>query len=220
MKGGVILGYFTIKDQACSRFEEKKSVFIGSIKRVYTEADAKKFINVVKEQNPKASHNVYAYVIGEKMNIQRYNEDREPQGTAGIPILEVIKKKVITDVVIVVTRYFGGILLGKGGLAKAYSKSAALSIDEAKIVERVKGSPIDISVDYEVLGKLKYLFEQKSISIENIEYADKVQLSINCILEDVDLLINEIIDVTNGKCELIVGDEEFYFKVDNALIKE
>ncbi|MEY8000348.1 YigZ family protein [Clostridium sp. Mt-5] len=214
------MGYFTIKDQACSRFEEKKSVFIGSIKRVYTEVDAKKFINVVKEQNPKASHNVYAYVIGEKMNIQRYNEDKEPQGTAGIPILEVIKKKVITDVVIVVTRYFGGILLGKGGLAKAYSKSAALSIDEAKIVERVKGSPIDISVDYEVLGKLKYLFEQKSIPIENIEYADKVQLSINCILEDVDLLINEIIDVTNGKCELIVGDEEFYFKVDNALIKE
>ncbi|KAA8672426.1 YigZ family protein [Clostridium sp. MT-14] len=214
------MGYFTVKNQAGSRFEEKKSIFIGSVKRVYTEGDARRFINRVKEQNPKASHNVYAYVIGEKMNIQRYSDDREPQGTAGIPILEVIKKKKLTDIVTVVTRYFGGILLGKGGLAKAYSKSAVLSIDSAKIVERVKGSPIDISINYEDLGKLQHFFEQKSIPIENIEYADKVQLSINCILENVDLLINEIIDVTNGKCELIVGDEEFYFKVDNNLIKE
>ncbi|CAB1251507.1 IMPACT family member YigZ [Clostridiaceae bacterium BL-3] len=214
------MGYFTVKNQAGSRFEEKKSIFIGNVKRVYTEGDARRFINRVKEQNPKASHNVYAYVIGEKMNIQRYSDDREPQGTAGIPILEVIKKKKLTDIVTVVTRYFGGILLGKGGLAKAYSKSAVLSIDSAKIVERVKGSPIDISINYEDLGKLQHFFEQKSIPIENIEYADKVQLSINCILENVDLLINEIIDVTNGKCELIVGDEEFYFKVDNNLIKE
>ncbi|MCI1944304.1 YigZ family protein [Clostridium luticellarii] len=214
------MGYLTVKDQASSRFEEKKSIFVGNIKRVYTEGDAKKFINQVREQNSKATHNVYAYVVGEKMNVQRYSDDKEPQGTAGIPVLEVIKKKKLTDVVIVATRYFGGILLGKAGLIKAYSKSAVLSIGEAKVVERVKGSPIDIAVDYEVLGKLQYFFEQKSIPIENIEYEDKVQLSIDCILEDVDPLINEIIDITNGKCELIVGDEQFYFKVDNTLIKE
>lgn len=214
------MGYLTVKDQASSRFEEKKSIFVGNIKRVYTEGDAKKFINQVREQNSKATHNVYAYVVGEKMNLQRYSDDKEPQGTAGIPVLEVIKKKKLTDVVIVATRYFGGILLGKAGLIKAYSKSAVLSIGEAKVVERVKGSPIDIAVDYEVLGKLQYFFEQKSIPIENIEYEDKVQLSIDCILEDVDPLINEIIDITNGKCELIVGDEQFYFKVDNTLIKE
>ena len=214
------MGYLTVKDQASSRFEEKKSIFVGNIKRVYTEGDAKKFINQVREQNSKATHNVYAYVVGEKMNVQRYSDDKEPQGTAGLPVLEVIKKKKLTDVVIVATRYFGGILLGKAGLIKAYSKSAVLSIGEAKVVERVKGSPIDIAVDYEVLGKLQYFFEQKSIPIENIEYEDKVQLSIDCILEDVDPLINEIIDITNGKCELIVGDEQFYFKVDNTLIKE
>lgn len=214
------MGYFTVRNQASSRFEEKKSIFVGNVKRVYTESDAKKFINTVREQNPKAAHNVYAYVAGEKMNIQRCSDDREPQGTAGIPVLEVIKKKKLTDIVVVVTRYFGGVLLGKSGLIKAYSKSAALSIDRAKVVERVKGSPIDISVAYENLGKLQYFLEQKSIPIENIKYADKVQLSINCVLEDVDPLINEIIDATNGKCELIVGDEEFYFKIDNALVKE
>ncbi|MFL0194629.1 YigZ family protein [Clostridium sp. WILCCON 0269] len=214
------MSYFTVKEEANSRFEEKKSIFIGSIRSVCTENGAKKFISKIKLENSKASHNVYAYVIGEKMNIQRYSDDGEPQGTAGIPILEVIKQKGITDVVIVVTRHFGGTLLGKGGLIKAYSKSATLAIHEAKIVEKVQGSPIDILIEYDNLGKLQYMFEQKSIYVENIEYADKVKLSINCIIESIDKLINEIIEATNGKCEVIVGDEESYFKIDNRLIKE
>ncbi len=220
MKGGLSVSYFTVKDEASCQFEEKKSIFTGNIKRVYTENEAKNFISKVKQKNIKATHNVYAYVIGEKMNIQKYSDDGEPQGTAGIPVLDVIKKKGIADVVIVVTRYFGGTLLGKGGLVKAYTKSAALSIDASGIVEKVKGCQLDIFIQYDTLGKLQYMFEQKSIHIENIKYTEKICVSINCISEDVDKLINEIIELTNGKCEVIVGDEEFYFKMDSRLIKE
>lgn len=214
------MGYFTVKNEAKCRFEEKKSIFIGNVKRVNTENEAKKFISKIKSENSKASHNVYAYVIGQKMNIQKYSDDGEPQGTAGIPILDIIKQRKVTDVVVVVTRYFGGTLLGKAGLIKAYSKVAMLSIDNGKIVEKVQGSSIDIFIDYYNLGKLQYMFEQKSVYIENTVYADKVKVSINCIMESIDKLINEIIEVTNGKCEVIVGDEELYFKVDNRLIKE
>lgn len=220
MKGGLSVSYFTVKDEVNCQFEEKKSVFIGSIKRVYTENEAKKFIGKIKAKNVKATHNVYAYIIGEKMNIQRYSDDGEPQGTAGIPVLDVIKKKGITDVVIVVTRYFGGTLLGKGGLVRAYTKAATLSIDKSGIVEKVKGCQLDIFIEYNTLGKLQYMFEQKSIHIENIKYTDKICVSINYISEDVDKLINEIIEITNGKCEVIVGDEKFYFKIDTRLIEE
>ena len=215
----VIVSYFTVKDEANSRFEEKKSIFIGNIKRVCTENEAKKFIGKIKSENSKAAHNVYAYIIGQKMNIQRYNDDGEPQGTAGIPILEIIKQNKITDVVIVVTRYFGGTLLGKAGLIKSYSKAAISAIAQGKIVEKVQGSSVDIFIEYANLGKLQYMFEQKLIYIENIEYAGKVKVSINCVVEDVDKLINEIIEATNGKCEVIVGDEEFYFKMGNRLVK-
>ena len=215
-----MISYRTVYSKGSDEIIINKSRFIGYSMPIESESEAIGFIEEIKSIHRDATHNVYGYVLGDDSNIQRYSDDGEPSGTAGIPVLEVIKKKKLTDIVVVVTRYFGGVLLGKSGLIKAYSKSAALSIDKAKVVERVKGSPIDISVAYENLGKLQYFLEQKSIPIENIKYADKVQLSINCVLEDVDPLINEIIDATNGKCELIVGDEEFYFKIDNALVKE
>lgn len=214
------MGYFTIKDEVSSQFEEKKSIFIGHVKRVYTEDEAKDFINKIRAENKEARHNVYAYVIGQNMGIQRYSDDGEPQGTGGIPVLEVIKKNEITDLVVVVTRYFGGVLLGKGGLVRAYSKGAAMAVHDGGIVEKVKGVIVDIILDYDMLGKVQYLFEQKSWYMENIDYTDKVKLLMYCqvdILEDVQ---GSVIETTNGKCEIIVGDEEYYFKLNDRLFKE
>lgn len=214
------MGYFTIKDEAKAEFEEKKSVFIGHVKRVYTEDEAKDFINKIKSEHREARHNVYAYVIGENRGIQRYSDDGEPQGTGGIPVLEVIKKNEITDVVAVVTRYFGGILLGKGGLVRAYSKGAAMAVSEGGIVEKVKGSIVDIILDYDMLGKVQYLFEQNLWHIENIDYTDKVKLTMYCPLDILEEVQKGVVETTNGKCEIIIGDEDYYFKLENRLFKE
>lgn len=214
------MGYFTVKNEVSSQFEEKKSIFIGHVKRVYSEDEAKEFINKIKSEQKEARHNVYAYVIGQNMGIQRYSDDGEPQGTGGVPVLEVIKKNEITDVVVVVTRYFGGILLGKGGLVRAYSKGASMAINDGGIVEKVKGIIIDIILEYDMLGKVQYLFEQKLWYIENTDYTDKVKLLMYCEVDKLEEVQREIIEATNGKCEIIVGDEEYYFKLDNRLFKE
>lgn len=214
------MGYFTIKDEASAKFEEKKSVFIGHIKRVHNEDEAKEFISKIRSEHREARHNVYAYAIGENRGIQRYSDDGEPQGTGGIPVLEVIKKNEITDVVAVVTRYFGGILLGKGGLVRAYSKGAALAVSEGGIVEKVKGLVIDIIIDYDMLGKVQYLFEQSLWYTENIDYTDKVKLTMYCPKDIIEVLQNDVVETTNGKCEIIIGDEEYYFKLENRLFKE
>lgn len=214
------LGYFTVKDEISTQFEEKKSVFIGHIKRIYEEHEAKKFIDKIRSEQKEARHNVYAYVIGENMGIQRYSDDGEPQGTGGIPVLDVIKKNGITDVVIVVTRYFGGILLGKGGLVRAYSKAAAMSVSESGIVEKIKGSILEILIEYDMLGKIEYLFQQNLWHIENINYTNNVKIIMycpNCQLEQVK---NMVMENTNGKCEVIIGDENYYFKQENRLLKE
>lgn len=214
------MGYFTIKDEVSAQFEEKKSVFIGHIKRVYNEDEAKEFISKIKSEHREARHNVYAYVIGENMGIQRYSDDGEPQGTGGIPVLEVIKKNEITDTVVVVTRYFGGILLGKGGLVRAYSKGAALAVSDGGIVEKVKGTVVHIIIDYDMLGKIQYLFEQNLWHIENTDYTDKVKLTMYCPTDVIEIIQNGIVEATNGKCEIIAGDEAYYFKLENRLFME
>ncbi|MCJ7690580.1 MAG: YigZ family protein, partial [Clostridiaceae bacterium] len=174
------MSYFTIKDEATAEFKEKKSVFIGHGKRVENEDEAKEFVQEVKNRHKQARHNVYAYIIGENRNIQRYSDDGEPQGTGGIPMLEVLKKNDITDVAIVVTRYFGGILLGTGGLARAYSKGASLAIKEAGIVEKVKGVCIQIVIQYDLLGKMQHLCAESNFHIEHIDYTDAVKIKIYC----------------------------------------
>ena len=149
--------YITVKKRAEDSFEEKKSEFIGYVKRVTTEEEAKEFVAEIKSMHKQARHNCYAYIVGENMGIQRYSDDGEPQGTAGIPILEVIKKQGITDCAIVVTRYFGGILLGAGGLTRAYIKGASIAIDAAGVVEKVHGARVSIEIEYDLYGKIMNL---------------------------------------------------------------
>lgn len=214
------MSYLTIKSEASSEFEEKKSVFIGHTKRIYHEDEARDFINKIKGENKEATHNVYAYVIGENMGIQRYSDDGEPQGTAGVPVLEVIKKNLLTDVVIVVTRYFGGVLLGAGGLVRAYSKGATSVIKEAGIVEKVKGVLLKISIEYELLGKLQYLFAQKQWHIEGIEYSDNVKLNFFCEIKDLALNKSQIVDISSGRATFEMDDEKYYFKQETRLYED
>lgn len=214
------MGYFTVKDEANDEFEEKKSVFIGHVKRVYTEDEAKAFINKIRSEHNQARHNVYAYMIGENKGIQRYSDDGEPQGTGGIPVLDVLKKNDVTDVVAVVTRYFGGILLGKGGLVRAYSHGAALAVKKAGIVEKVKGCVLEITVDYDMLGKIQYAFEQKNWHIEDTEYSDKVKIIMYSEASKLQEITKTVTEVTSGRSIHSTSDEEYYFKLDERLFKE
>lgn len=211
------MSYFTIKDESKAEFKEKKSVFIGQVKRVETEDAAKEFIQKVKSQHKEARHNVYAYIIGENKMVQRYSDDGEPHGTGGIPMLEVLKKSEITDVVVVVTRYFGGILLGTGGLARAYSKGASLAIKEAGVVEKVKGILLEIVIEYDLLGKLQHICAELNIHIENIEYTEKVKIEILCESSNLEKLESQITEVTSGKALFQEEEPKMYFKLENRL---
>ena len=211
------MSYITIRDFGEDRFEEKKSEFIGYAKRVESEEEAKEFINEIKSMHKQATHNCSAYVIGEKMNIQRYSDDGEPQGTAGIPILEVMKKSNVTDCAIVVTRYFGGILLGAGGLTRAYTKGASIAIKSAGIVEKVNGLKLSFELDYDLFGKVQYICGQNSWHIEDTEYTDKVIVHILCEESISDTIESEIIESTNGKVISLRSEEGIYFKEGNRL---
>ena len=213
------MSYITIRDFGEDRFEEKKSEFIGYAKRVESEEEAKEFINEIKSMHKQATHNCSAYVIGEKMNIQRYSDDGEPQGTAGIPILEVMKKSNVTDCAIVVTRYFGGILLGAGGLTRAYTKGASIAIKSAGIVEKVNGLKLSFELDYDLFGKVQYICGQNSWHIEDTEYTDKVVVHILCEESISDTIESEIIESTNGKVISLRSEEGIYFKEGNRLYK-
>ncbi|MFL0251755.1 YigZ family protein [Clostridium neuense] len=214
------MSYFTIIKESCVQFEERKSIFIGHAKRVETEDEAKKFVSEVKKEHKDATHNVYAYIIGRDMLTQKCTDDGEPQGTAGVPVLDVIKKNGITDTVIVVTRYFGGILLGTGGLVRAYSKGASEAINDSGIVERVKGVTINVITTYELLGKVQYHFSTKNWYIENIEYTDKVKISFNYESKYVEAIKSELLELCSGKCDFQIEEEKYYFKGKDRLIME
>lgn len=204
--------YITIKNRAEDSFEEKKSEFIGYVKRVTTEEEAKEFVSEIKSMHKTARHNCYAYIVGQNMGIQRYSDDGEPQGTAGIPILEVIKKNGLTDCAVVVTRYFGGILLGAGGLTRAYTKGAAIAIEAGGIVEKVNGARLSIEIDYDLYGKIQYLCGQNNWHIEDSEFGTGVKVFILAEESNIENIEKEVTEATNGKAIITKDMEDIYFK--------
>lgn len=213
------MAYVTIREFGEDRFIEKKSEFIGYAKRCETEEEAKAFVAEIKSMHKQARHNCWAYVIGENMGIQRYSDDGEPQGTAGIPILEVMKKSDITDCAVVVTRYFGGILLGAGGLTRAYTKGASISLKAGGVVEKVSGIKLTSTIDYDMLGKIQYICGQNNWHIEEVEYSDKVKVNILAEIEVSDEIEKQFIEATSGKIQIDKSKEEIYFKEENRLFK-
>ena len=202
------MNYFTVSKPAQDSFIEKRSEFIGYISPVSTNDEAVEFINSIKAQHRKAKHNVYAYILRND-NISRYSDDGEPQGTAGMPVLEVLKKRGLTDVCVVVTRYFGGILLGGGGLVRAYSHAASLACDAADIMHMCLCHKLRISTDYGMYGKISYLLPNFDTITVSSDFGSDVTLEILVLSEKLKPLIDELTEVTNGSVEL-TDCGEFY----------
>ena len=195
------MNYFTISKAASDSFIEKKSEFIGYIAPVKTNDEAVAFINEIKAMHRKARHNVYAYILRED-NISRYSDDGEPQGTAGVPVLEVLQKRGLTDVCVVVTRYFGGILLGGGGLLRAYSHAASIACDAAHIMDMRLCHRLTIKSDYNLYGKINYILPNFDVITVNSDFADAVTLEILVMSEKLDALRKELTEVTNDSAEV------------------
>ncbi|KUK08822.1 MAG: hypothetical protein XD49_1133 [Caldanaerobacter subterraneus] len=219
-KRGVNLGkiYKTLLGYGVAEVEIKKSKFIGHASPVASEEEAIKFIEKIRAEHRLATHNVYAYVVGENDEIQRFSDDGEPSGTAGMPVLNVIKKQELKNVVVVVTRYFGGILLGAGGLVRAYTKAAKMGIDAAGIVEKIPAKEIELTFDYNLLGKIQNELLRRDYLIKDISYADKVIITLPVVEEKVSEFKNFITDLTASRCDIRVKEDVYLFKKDGKYI--
>jgi len=194
--------YLTVQDYGETTLIIRKSEFIGYVKRIRSEEEAIQFIDSIKKKHWNATHNCSAYMIGGKDEIQKANDDGEPSGTAGKPILEVIKKQGLKNTCIVVTRYFGGILLGAGGLIRAYGQTASEAIKATGVVERILHTIIDITIDYTLLGKLENELNSRNYRIKDIDYFDKVTLHVLIEVGKEDSFINWMTNLTNALLQI------------------
>lgn len=194
---------YTILKEAKTTMEEKRSIFICSIKRVTSEQEAMEFINSIKAQYKDATHNVYAYITNNGISM-RYSDDGEPQGTAGPPMLEVLKREGVNDVAAVVTRYFGGTLLGAGGLIRAYSSSCKQGLDEAVKVRTEDGAVFNMSFDYDMYGRINNYLKSKNIIIKDTIYLEKITLEGICLEKDYSSMDQDMREMFNGeKCLML-----------------
>lgn len=205
--------YLTIKENGVNEIDIKKSQFICSIARVSNEGEAMAFVNSVKEEHKKATHNCHAYVIGQDDSIQRASDNGEPSGTAGVPILEALKNIGVHNTAAVVTRYFGGIKLGAGGLIRAYSNATTKAIEHVGIVKKILQTEITIDVAYNLFDQLNYHLEENGINIIDTQYTDKVSVIVAIDNPKVEEFKQKVIDLLNGRVEMHDGDEK-YFEVD------
>ncbi|MCM1579703.1 MAG: YigZ family protein [Ruminococcus sp.] len=200
--------YITVEGFSEAEFTEKKSRFIGYLRHVTADDEAVGFINEIKSRHRKATHNVYAYILREG-SITRYSDDGEPQGTAGVPVFEVLRKEGLTDVCCVVTRYFGGILLGGGGLVRAYSKAAKIAVEAG--VKKVMRScrPLTVTADYGLYGKIAAMLPGFPVKVIDTEYGADVKIRLICPTEDVLPFEKELTDICSGNVDVEKGEVSF-----------
>lgn len=203
-------GYITVKSQSKFEYEDRKSVFIGEAMPVSTEKDALEFIAYVKKKYPDARHHVYAYVLRENSTM-RFSDDREPQGTAGMPVLDAIRKNRCTDVVIVVTRYFGGTLLGTGGLVRAYTSAAIGALKGAEIINYDVYSIYKLTVSYSDYQKITPQLIDLNFRCEDTKYTDNVEISGKIKKSDSELFEKSLTELTSGRCVIDFIEEKFDF---------
>lgn len=197
-----MLEYKTIDGYAQTEWEVQKSRFISYVNHIENETQAQDFVNQIRKKHFDATHNCYAYIIGEHSDTQKSNDDGEPSGTAGVPILEVLKKNELSDVVVVVTRYFGGIKLGAGGLIRAYGKSATLGLEASVIVKKSVFNCYNLSMDYDLLGTLENYLHQKEIRIKDKNYTDKVDITILLPQNDSENTLKDITNLSAARCKI------------------
>ena len=200
--------YTTVLHQSKFEYEEKKSVFIAEALPVSNEEDAISFLESIKKKYPDAKHHVYAYILRQN-STARFSDDREPQGTAGMPVLDVIRKNGCTDVIIVVTRYFGGTLLGTGGLVRAYTSSAIGALKEAQIITYDIYSTYSIECNYSDFQRLSSVFDEFGFRVENTRYTENVVIDGSIMREKEDAFVDKIIQLTSARCKFEKKFEKF-----------
>ncbi|MEK5039746.1 YigZ family protein [Sporosarcina sp. FSL K6-3457] len=201
--------YYTVKNYGENELIIQKSKFLTYVKRAETEQEAIDFIQEIKKMHHTATHNCSAYLIGEHDNIQKANDDGEPSGTAGFPMLEVLKKQGLKDTVVVVTRYFGGIKLGGGGLIRAYGRATTEGIASTGTVLRKLHQAMKVTIDYTWLGKVENEVRQSPYPLKEITYADGVNLFMYVPVTEVDPFTVWMTELTNGQANILSLSSEF-----------
>lgn len=196
-----------------------KSRFIGTAAPVESEEQAVEFIEKIKKEFKDASHNCYAYVIGENKGIQRYSDDGEPSGTAGMPILNVINQENIVNAAVVVTRYFGGVLLGAGGLVRAYTKSCKIGLESGIIVEKSLYYDVSFDLDYTLLGKMDNELLLNSFIVKDKIYSDRVDFKLIVKEDETEKLRALVNEITSGKSVICIGQAAYYSIKDGKIIE-
>ena len=200
--------YKTVEKEASDFFIEKKSRFIGYVCPVKTQEEAQAFINKIKSKHWDATHNCSAFVLREN-NIQRCSDDGEPSGTAGVPILDTILKSGVVDVCVVATRYFGGVLLGAGGLVRAYSHTSKIALEAGNIITMAQCSILETTVDYSFYERLNNLLSDYNANVLDTEFADSVKITFSIREAEQKALEDKLLDVSNGKYSITYIKSEF-----------
>jgi uncharacterized YigZ family protein len=191
--------YYTVKQSSEEAYIVQKSKFISHVFHIQEESEAVSIIEAIRKTHWKANHNCFAYVLGETSHIQKASDDGEPSGTAGVPILEVLKKQNLRDTLVIVTRYFGGIKLGAGGLIRAYLTATSTGIEAAGIIERVPVSLFSVTLDYPLWGAVQNALMQSPYLLNNTAYTDKITLKIAVRLSDSDTFESWITNLCHGQ---------------------
>ncbi len=208
----MVKDYKTVLQPGTDEITEKKSRFIGYICHAETEAEANAFVQEIKKKHYDARHNCFAYVLGEQQSTLKFSDDGEPGGTAGKPILEVINGAGLCDVCIVVTRYFGGTLLGTGGLVRAYTDAAKACIRATEIVKKQLVIPVDALVNYNDLGKVQYLLNSENIKIIDSDYGENVRLKVEIPYDDYNRIEKLLVEATGAR--ILIEKSEAVFTIE------
>lgn len=201
--------YRTVAQEAIAEIEEKKSRFIANVKPIACEEEAVQFIGRIKSKYWNASHNVYAYYICGNNILQKYSDDGEPSGTAGMPVLDAIRKQTLQDIVVVVTRYFGGTLLGAAGLVRAYGRCAAAGIEAAGIITRQLCIEIEVIVEYTLFGKVQSMIGAKGYKLKETVYGQDVQIIVYVPVDENEHFTASLVEATNARALIGNGQKEY-----------
>jgi uncharacterized YigZ family protein len=201
--------YRTVSKEACAELEEKKSRFIATVKPVSSEEEAQEFISSLRSRYWNASHNVYAYFICGDSVMQKFSDDGEPSGTAGLPVLETVKKLGVQDLAVVVTRYFGGTLLGAAGLVRAYGRCAALGIEAAGIIRRQLCVRASVIMEYTLLGRVQSLIASRGITTADAVYGQDAELVLQVPVDEFQAFEALVTEATNARAIVTAGEREY-----------
>ncbi|MFV8826443.1 YigZ family protein [Alkalihalobacterium sp. APHAB7] len=205
----MLLSYLTVKSYGEHEINIQRSRFITYIDRATTEDEAQLFIEKIKKKHWDANHNCSAYLIGENDEVQKANDDGEPSGTAGVPILEVLKKRGLKDTVVVVTRYFGGIKLGAGGLIRAYGGATSEGLNAVGIVERKLMQVMHTTIDYHWLGKVENELRQSPYILKEINYLEQVEVQAYVEKQQTDQFTDWMTNLTSGQASIVTGKVQY-----------